>query len=184
MGNTCIPVADSFWYLAKLIQFVKFKNKIKFKKKNRTKQNSLDFFLFPLFLFLQYLLNLVFALPFFSKFRKYSNKCISFAKKNYLLIHFLLIIQYVKLFSHPLFLLILWFFLIKCLVYFHCFIYYTVFKVTLYIPVLTIHISHELWNVAKFHIHFLDALSFCIFLLHISTFWYMVKPIQYCKVKK
>ena len=32
MGNTCIPVADSFWYLAKLIQFVKFKNKIKFKK--------------------------------------------------------------------------------------------------------------------------------------------------------
>ena len=29
MGNTCIPVADSFWYLAKLIQFVKFKNKIK-----------------------------------------------------------------------------------------------------------------------------------------------------------
>ena len=32
MGNTCIPVADSFWYLAKLIQFVKFKNKIKKKK--------------------------------------------------------------------------------------------------------------------------------------------------------
>ena len=31
MGNTCIPVADSFRYLAKLIQFVKFKNKIKFK---------------------------------------------------------------------------------------------------------------------------------------------------------
>ena len=29
MGNTCIPVADSFWYLAKLIQFVKFKSKIK-----------------------------------------------------------------------------------------------------------------------------------------------------------
>ena len=29
MGNTCIPVVDSFWYLAKLIQFVKFKNKIK-----------------------------------------------------------------------------------------------------------------------------------------------------------
>ena len=23
MGNTCIPVADSFWYLAKLIQFCK-----------------------------------------------------------------------------------------------------------------------------------------------------------------
>ena len=32
MGNTCIPVAGSFWYLAKLIQFVKFKNKIKLKK--------------------------------------------------------------------------------------------------------------------------------------------------------
>ena len=32
MGNTCIPVADSFWYLAKLIQFVKFKNRIKLKK--------------------------------------------------------------------------------------------------------------------------------------------------------
>ena len=35
MGNTCIPVADSFKYLAKLIQFVKFKNKIKFKKKKK-----------------------------------------------------------------------------------------------------------------------------------------------------
>ena len=34
MGNTCIPVADSFWYLAKLKQFVKFKNKIKLKKNN------------------------------------------------------------------------------------------------------------------------------------------------------
>jgi len=33
MGNTCIPVADSFRYLAKLIQFVQFKNKIKLKKK-------------------------------------------------------------------------------------------------------------------------------------------------------
>ena len=33
MGNTCIPVADSFWYLAKLIQFVKFKNKKNLKKK-------------------------------------------------------------------------------------------------------------------------------------------------------
>ena len=32
MGNTCIPVADSFGYLAKLIQFVKFENKIKFLK--------------------------------------------------------------------------------------------------------------------------------------------------------
>ena len=34
MGNTCIPVVDSFWYLAKLIQFVKFKNN-KIKKKNK-----------------------------------------------------------------------------------------------------------------------------------------------------
>ena len=31
MGNTCIPVADSFRYLAKL-NIVKFKNKIKLKK--------------------------------------------------------------------------------------------------------------------------------------------------------
>ena len=31
MGNTCIPVADSFWYMAKPIQYCKFKkwNKIK-----------------------------------------------------------------------------------------------------------------------------------------------------------
>ena len=33
MGSTCIPVADSFWFLAKLIQCFRFKNKIKFKKK-------------------------------------------------------------------------------------------------------------------------------------------------------
>ena len=32
MGNTYIPVVDSFWYLVKLIQFVKFQNKIKLKK--------------------------------------------------------------------------------------------------------------------------------------------------------
>ena len=32
MGNTCIPVADSLRYLAKLIQYCKVKNKIKFKK--------------------------------------------------------------------------------------------------------------------------------------------------------
>ena len=37
MGSTCIPVADSFWYLAKLKQFVKFKNKIKKKKKEKEK---------------------------------------------------------------------------------------------------------------------------------------------------
>ena len=35
MGNTCIPVVDSFWYLAKLIHnYVKFKNEIKLKKKH------------------------------------------------------------------------------------------------------------------------------------------------------
>ena len=33
MGSTCIPVVDSFWCLAKLIQCFRFKNKIKFKKK-------------------------------------------------------------------------------------------------------------------------------------------------------
>ena len=33
MGNTCIPVADLFWCLAKLIQCFRFKNKIKKKKK-------------------------------------------------------------------------------------------------------------------------------------------------------
>ena len=31
MGNTDIPLVDSFQYLAKLIQYCKFKNKIKFK---------------------------------------------------------------------------------------------------------------------------------------------------------
>ena len=40
MGNTCIPVADSFWYLAKLIQFVKFKNKIKLKKKTNSSKTD------------------------------------------------------------------------------------------------------------------------------------------------
>ena len=39
-SHTCIPVADSFWYLAKLIQFVKFKNKIKLKKKQKKKQKT------------------------------------------------------------------------------------------------------------------------------------------------
>ena len=33
MGNTCIPVVDSFRYLANQYNIVKFKNKIKFKKK-------------------------------------------------------------------------------------------------------------------------------------------------------
>ena len=32
MGNTCIPVADSFRYLENQYNIVKFKNKIKFKK--------------------------------------------------------------------------------------------------------------------------------------------------------
>ena len=40
MRNTCIPVVDSFWYLAKLIQFVKFKNKIKLKKKRKVMSPS------------------------------------------------------------------------------------------------------------------------------------------------
>ena len=37
MGNTCIPVADSFQCLAKPIQHCMFKNKIKFKKKKGKK---------------------------------------------------------------------------------------------------------------------------------------------------
>jgi len=32
MGNTCMPVADSFRYMADQYNIVKFKNKIKFKK--------------------------------------------------------------------------------------------------------------------------------------------------------
>ena len=44
MGNTCIPVADSFWYLAKLIQLCKvWKTKTKQQKKNtQTTQNLWD----------------------------------------------------------------------------------------------------------------------------------------------
>ena len=38
MGNTCIPVVDSFRYLAKLYNIVKFKNKIKFKKIKKKKR--------------------------------------------------------------------------------------------------------------------------------------------------
>ena len=34
LGNTGIPVADSFQYLAKLIQYCKVKKKIKLKKRN------------------------------------------------------------------------------------------------------------------------------------------------------
>jgi len=40
MGNTCIPVAESFGYLAKLNQFVKFKNKIKLKQTNKKKKHK------------------------------------------------------------------------------------------------------------------------------------------------
>ena len=54
MRNTCIPVADSFWYLAKLIQFVKFKNKIKLKKKKALRVASVcdfwDIFCFKILL--------------------------------------------------------------------------------------------------------------------------------------
>ena len=32
MGNTCIPVADSFWYMAKPIQYCKVKIKLKKKE--------------------------------------------------------------------------------------------------------------------------------------------------------
>ena len=41
MGNTCIPVADSFRFLAKPTQYCKFKNKIKKKKKKKKSQNKL-----------------------------------------------------------------------------------------------------------------------------------------------
>ena len=34
MGNACIPVADSFWYMANPIQYFKL-NKIKLKKKEK-----------------------------------------------------------------------------------------------------------------------------------------------------
>ena len=40
MGNTCMPVADSFLYMAEPINIVKFKNKIKFKKKDSLLQIS------------------------------------------------------------------------------------------------------------------------------------------------
>ena len=36
MGNMCIPVVDSFRYLQNQYNIVKFKNKIKFKKKIET----------------------------------------------------------------------------------------------------------------------------------------------------
>ena len=35
MGNACMPVVDSFRYMAKPIQYCKVKNKIKFKQTNK-----------------------------------------------------------------------------------------------------------------------------------------------------
>ena len=40
MGNTCMPVADSFLYMAEPINIVKFKNEIKFLKKDSLLQIS------------------------------------------------------------------------------------------------------------------------------------------------
>ena len=40
MGNTCIPVADSFGYLAKLIQLLNFKKKNFFLKKKKKKKKT------------------------------------------------------------------------------------------------------------------------------------------------
>ena len=40
MGNPCMPVADSFLYMAEPINIVKFKNKIKFKKKKERNKRS------------------------------------------------------------------------------------------------------------------------------------------------
>ena len=45
MGNTCIPVVDSFWYLAKLIQLCKVK-KIKLNiyiKKKENRENGIKY---------------------------------------------------------------------------------------------------------------------------------------------
>ena len=41
MGNTCMPVAASFRYIAEPIQYVKFKNKIKFKNIKKKKEVSI-----------------------------------------------------------------------------------------------------------------------------------------------
>ena len=38
LGNTCMPVADSFRYMAEPINIVKFKNKIKIKKVYTTRK--------------------------------------------------------------------------------------------------------------------------------------------------
>ena len=41
-GGTCIPVADSFWCLAKSLQCFRFKNKIKLKKKKAQHSENED----------------------------------------------------------------------------------------------------------------------------------------------
>ena len=41
MRTTCVPVVDTFWYLAKLIQLCKFKNKIKLNLK-KIKHNAIE----------------------------------------------------------------------------------------------------------------------------------------------
>ena len=48
MGNMCIPVADSFLYMAEPINIVKFKNKIKLKKKKRNKPSQKEQHVFVL----------------------------------------------------------------------------------------------------------------------------------------
>ena len=40
MGNTCIPVADSCWYMAKPIQYCKVKKQNKIKKKKKEYQQK------------------------------------------------------------------------------------------------------------------------------------------------
>ena len=47
MGNTCIPVVDSFRYLAKPIQYCKVRNKIKLKKK-KSQVTELDHLYFEI----------------------------------------------------------------------------------------------------------------------------------------
>ena len=41
MGNTCMPVVDSFLYMAEPINIVKFKNKLKLKKKKELRTGGL-----------------------------------------------------------------------------------------------------------------------------------------------
>ena len=70
MGNMCIPVADSFLYMAEPINIVKFKNKIKLKKKkketNHHKRSSMFLFspseIFVIF-FMTFEMNSLSSLP-------------------------------------------------------------------------------------------------------------------------